>query len=304
MSKKVLIIGGSSFTGRVFCIQMSKNSDYELHVVNRGQFPLNLEGVKEYKSDRHNAMMIARMLPKEPFEVMIDFCAYNPGESSSILGALKGRIKHYIVFSTVSVYEPYNHEMKSEGDTIYSKSEGDKVTEYIYNKVLIEQETINTCKAFGIPYTILRPTFIYGPFNYAARESYFIELIARGHVVPVPSDTTSHFNMVYVFDIARILEICIGNEKSFNEIFNLSAPEEITYIFMLESFEKFNGGPYMTKSITVEKVLETNLPLPFPLTEDELYSGKKFADTFDFTYTPFAEGMERTFKIFYSLFTT
>ena len=62
MSKKVLVIGGSAFTGRVFCIQMSKNEDYELHVVNRGQFPLNLKGVKEYKCDRHSPRMVADWL--------------------------------------------------------------------------------------------------------------------------------------------------------------------------------------------------------------------------------------------------
>jgi nucleoside-diphosphate-sugar epimerase len=108
--------------------------------------------------------------------------------------------------------------------------------------------------------------------------------------------------MVYVFDIARALELCIGSEKAYNEIFNLSAPDEVTYSVLLEAFEKFNNGPFMTKPVTVEEVLDENIPLPFPMTEDMLYSGRKFADTFDFTYTPFLEGMEKTYKIFYSLF--
>jgi nucleoside-diphosphate-sugar epimerase len=303
MSKKVLVIGGSAFTGRVFSIQMSKNEDCELHVVNRGQFPLNLKGVKEYKCDRHNPRLIARLLPSDIiFDVMIDFPAYNPGEVSSLLDALKGRIKQYIVFSTASVYEPFDNQVKKEGDPVVTKSEGDRVSDYIYNKILLERETVATCKSLGIPYTIMRPTFIYGPFSYSARESYFVEMIARGHVVPVPVDATSRFNMVYVFDIARALELCIGNEKAYDEIFNLSAPEEITYSVLLEAFEKFNGGPFMTKPVTVEEVLDENIPLPFPLTEDMLYSGQKFADAFDFTYTPFMEGMEKTYKIFYSLF--
>lgn len=303
MSKKVLVIGGSAFTGRVFCIQMSKNEDYELHVVNRGQFPLNLKGVKEYKCDRHNPRMVARLLPADViFDVMIDFPAYNPGDVSSILEALAGRVRQYIVFSTASVYEPYDHKIKKEGDPVVTKSEGDRVSDYIYNKILLEQETIRTCKALGIPFTIMRPTFIYGPFNYSSRESYFIELIARGHVVPVPVDATARFSMVYVFDIARALELCIGNEKAYNEIFNLSAPEEITYSMLLEAFEQFNGGPFMTRPVTVEEVLDENIPMPFPMTEDVLYSGRKFAETFDFSYTPFMEGMEKTFKIFYSLF--
>lgn len=303
MSKKVLVIGGSAFTGRIFSIQMSKNENYELHVVNRGQFPLNLKGVKEYKCDRHSPRMIARLLPADiTFDVVIDFPAYNPGEVSSLLEALRGRVKQYIVFSTASVYEPYDRQIKKEGDPVVTKSEGDRVSNYIYNKILLEQETSTTCKNLNIPYTIMRPTFIYGPFNYSGRESYFVELIARGHVVPVPVDATARFNMIYVFDIARALELCIGNEKAYNEVFNLSAPEEITYAALLEAFEKFNGGPFMTRPVTVEEVLDENIPLPFPLTEDELFSGQKFADTFDFSYTPFEEGMEKTFKIFYSLF--
>lgn len=302
MSKSILVIGGSAFTGRIFSIQISKNDDYQLHVVNRGQFPLNLKNVKEYKCDRHSPRMVARLLPDITFDVMIDFCAYNPGEVSSLLDALKGRIKQYIVISTASVYEPYAHEVKAEDDPVITKSDGDRVSDYIYNKILMEQETARACEALGIPYTIFRPTFIYGPFNYSARESYFVELIARGHVVPVPRDATARFNMVYVFDIARALELCIGNEKSYNQIFNLSAPDEITYPILLEAFEKFNGGPFMTRPVTVEEVLDENIPLPFPLTEDEIFSGQKFNDTFEFTYTPFLEGMEKTYKIFYSLF--
>ncbi len=302
MSKSILVIGGSMFTGRIFSIQISKNEDYQLHVVNRGQFPLNLKNVKEYKCDRHSPRMVARLLPDITFDVLIDFCAYNPGEVSSLLEALKGRIKQYIVISSASIYEPYDHQIKNEDDPLVVGSVGDRTSDYIYNKILVEQETVKTCQSLGIPYTIFRPTFIYGPFNYSSRESYFVELISRGHVVPVPTDSTARFNMVYVFDVARALELCIGNEKAYNEIFNLSAPEEITYSILLEAFEIFNGGPFMTKPVTVEEVLDNNIPLPFPLTEDELFSGKKFADTFEFSYTPWLEGMEKTYKIFYSLF--
>jgi hypothetical protein len=138
MSKKILAIGGSAFTGRVFSIQMSKNRDFELHVVNRGQFPLHLETVKEYKSDRHSPIMIKHLLPKIEFDAMVDFCAYAPGDASSLLELLKGRIKHYILFSTASVYEPVDHGLKTEADPVVTSSEGDR-TSIIFNKVLLEQ---------------------------------------------------------------------------------------------------------------------------------------------------------------------
>ncbi len=304
MSKKILAIGGSMFAGRVFSIQMSKKDDVELHVVNRGQFPLNLENVKEFKSDRHSPPLIDRLLPKDiEYDACVDFCAYEPGDITSLLNVLKSRIKQYIVFSTASVYERYDHTVKHEGDPVIMTTDGDRVSDYIYKKVQLEHETIAVCKAAGIPYTILRPTFIYGPFNYAPRETYFVELIARGHVVPVPTDATAKFNMVYVFDVARAVELCIGDSRAHNEIFNLAAPLEITYPIMLEAFEQFNGGPFMTRPVTVDEVFEQNIPLPFPLTEDELFSGQKFADTFEFEYTSFMEGMEKTYKLLYSLFT-
>jgi 2'-hydroxyisoflavone reductase len=300
--KNILVIGGSAFVGRVFSIQISKNEENELHVVNRGNFPLNLKNVKQYKCDRHSPRMIAHLVPKMTFDVLIDFCAYNPGEIKSVLEALKGRFAQYIMISTASVYEPYDHKIKKEGDTVVSQTGGDRVSDYIYKKLQLEQETIDTCKKMNIPYTIFRPTFIYGPFNYSARESYFVELIARGHIVPVPINATAHFNMVYVFDVARALELCIGNEKAYNQIFNISAPEEVTYDLLINSFEQYNGSPFDKREVTVEEVLEQNIPLPFPLTEDELYDGGKLAKALDFAYTPFEVGMEKTYKIFYSLF--
>jgi nucleoside-diphosphate-sugar epimerase len=303
MSTSILVIGGSAFVGRIFSLHISKKENFDLHVVNRGNFPLNLKNVKEYKCDRHTPVMLPRLLPADvTFDAVIDFCAYNPGEVASLLEVLKGRFKQYIVISTVSVYEPRDHAVKFESDPIVSKSEGGRVSDYIYNKVLVEQETVATCKKLGVPYTIFRPTFIYGPFNYSQRESWFVELIARGNVVPVPVDATARWNMVYAVDIARALELCAGNEKAFNAIFNLSAPEEITYAMLLESFENFNGGPFMSRPVTLDEVIDENIPLPFPLTEDELYSGKKLSDTFDFTYTPYMEGMGKTYGIFYSLF--
>jgi 2'-hydroxyisoflavone reductase len=300
--KKILVIGGSAFAGRVFSIQMSKKDHMELHVVNRGQFPLNLPSVKEYKCDRHNPRMLARIVPEGPYDAVVDFCAHTAGEVSSLLDALRGRFSHYIMFSCASVYEPYGDKAKKEDDPLVTSSQGDPISDQIYNKILLEQETIATCKSLGVPYTIFRPTFIYGPFTRSGRESHYVELIARGHVVPVPTDATSRFQLVYVFDIARALEISIGDERAFNQIFNLSAPEEITHGKLLEAFEEFNGGPFMSRPVTVEEILDENIPNPFPLTENELFSGEKFAETFEFTYTPFMEGMEKTFKIFYSLF--
>ena len=305
MSKNVLVIGGSAFTGRVFSIKASRSENFDLHVVNRGQFPLGLERVTEYKCDRHSPRMIARLVPDIKYDALIDFCAYKPGEIKSVIDALGSRIGQYIFFSTASVYEPAGEQLITErGRTVSAVGSKGAVDEYILNKLALEKELIEACENVGIKYTIFRPTFIFGPFNYAPRESFFIELIARKHVVPIPTDSTSHFCFVYVMDIAEILMKSIGNKKTFDQIFNLSGKEDVTYAQLISDFERYNGGPFDSRVVTVKEAVDESIPLPFPLTETILYNGEKIEKALDFEYTSFSEGMEKTFQVFYSLFTT
>ena len=304
LMKNVLVIGGSFFTGRVFSIQASKSGSFDLHVVNRGNFPMDLERVAQYKCNRHSPRMLARLVPDISYDALIDFCAYEPGDIKSIIDVLGDRIKQYIFFSTASVYAQ-SEEFLNEGAPLLDipDSDGDPAIEYVRKKLELERELIEACEYAGVEYTILRPAFIYGPFNYAPRESYFIELIAKKYVVPVPIDAPARFNFVYVLDVAEALMACIGDERAYGEIFNLASDEVIMYQQLMSDFERYNNGPFETREVTVAQVEKENIQLPFPLVASTLYSGEKLARTFDFHYTPFTEGMEKTFKIFYSIYT-
>ena len=303
--KNVLVIGGSVFTGRVFSILASRSGDFNIHVVNRGNHPLDLERVTQYKCDRHDPGMIARLIPDISYDALVDFCAYNPGEIESIIRATDNRIKQYIFFSTASVYIP-SEGFLTESAPIFDASvhSFDVVDDYINKKIDLERELIEACAGAGIKYTILRPTFIYGPFNYAPRESFFIELIAKKQPVPVPADASARFNFVYVMDIADALMRCIGNEKAYNEIFNLAGPEAVSYQRLISEFERCNGGLFETRDVTIAQVDDEMIPLPFPLTGDTLVDGGKFAQAFEFAYTPISEGLEKTYRIFHTLYTT
>lgn len=294
------------FAGRVFSILASRTDEFELHVVNRGRFPLGkLQNVTEYKCDRHSYRMFERIVPQLEFDAVVDFCAYNPGEAKRVVEAFSSRVRQYILFSTASVYDASLRKIKVETDPLAeADSFEDKVGEYVSGKIALERELKSAAEKSGIAYTILRPTFIYGPFNYAPREPWYIELIARKHTVPVPVDATANFNFVFVKDIARALMTMIGDERAYNEIFNLAGPEVITYTRLMGDFERYNGGSFETREVTVAESYEECIPFPFPLTEDDVTNGEKFAHTFDFKYTPFSEGMESTFRTFYSLYTS
>ena len=302
--KDVLVIGGSFFTGRVFSIQASKSGNFNLHVVNRGNFPMDLERVTQYKCNRHSPRMMARLVPDIKYDALVDFCAYEPGDIKSVIDLLGGRIKQYIFFSTASVYAQSEDSLDENAPMIdLPEDSGDPALEYVSKKIKLEQELAEACKSAGIEYTILRPAFIYGPFNYAPRESFFIELIAKKYAVPVPVDAKARFNFVYVLDIAEALMKCIGDRRAYGGIFNMAGVETITYPQLISDFERYNNGPFETREVTVAQAEEEKIQLPFPLNDSILYNGEKLARTFDFQYTPFTEGMEKTFKIFYSIYT-
>jgi len=94
----------------------------------------------------------------------------------------------------------------------------------------------------------------------------------------------------------------VGDERSYGKIFNIAQPIKVTYNRLFSDFERYNGGAFATKEVTVDEIARENYYMPFPLTEDNLIDGKLFSDTFNFVFTPFSEGMESTFKTISSLY--
>ena len=303
MAKKVLVIGGSYFVGRVFTILCNREpGEWELHVVNRGTQPLNYDCVTQYVCDRHDPERMAQILPDIEFDAVVDFCAYFKGEISPIVEKLHDRIKQYIFVSTASVYINDDHAIRKEGDPILYESDDDMVAQYICGKSQLEKELTETCGKYGIPYTIARPAFIYGPFNYAPRESWYIEKIATGKAVVYPVDADARFNFVYVVDVAEALRIFVGDERAFNEIFNISSNEVITNERFLSQLMHCHGKQFELLESTVDEVLEKRIAVPWPLTDDELYDGSKLEEVFGFHYTPFPEGMQKAYRAFMNVY--
>jgi nucleoside-diphosphate-sugar epimerase len=126
-------------------------------------------------------------------------------------------------------------------------------------------------------------------------------MIIRGQAVPVPIDATAGFNFVYVRDAARAVSTVIGDERAFGATFNLAQSERVTYNRLLSDLERISGGAFETREMTVDEIEREQIIMPFPLTTDDFTDGTLFARTFDFSYTPFSDGLEETFQAQLSL---
>lgn len=297
MKKRILVLGGSYFIGRVFAIMADNSGQYDLSVINRGRFPLKRPSVREYVFDRHDGALRAALENEEPWDALVDFCAYEEGDGG-IIPLLKDKIGQYIGIGSCAVFAS-SRELRNEASPFLTGSPQNPEEEYAFKKMRLEGEIRDICVSLGMPYTILRPCFVFGPFNYAPRESFYFRLILEGAAAPHPFESRSEFSFVYVRDIARAIMESAGNAAAYNRSFNLAGPERVNYRILLKTLRSLAGeNSFPVEEITTARVYEQNIPLPFPLDQNELFDGSMAEKVLGLRYTGFAEGMAEAFSVF------
>ena len=109
--------------------------------------------------------------------------------------------------------------------------------EYSETKMLAELGVINICEG-KIPYTILRPSYVYGKED--VRRTALYRSIKKKHFV-LTTNGNAYIQPTYVSDIVDGFVLSILNEKAYNEIFNLGG-EECTAKEYLECIAKTAGS--------------------------------------------------------------
>jgi nucleoside-diphosphate-sugar epimerase len=297
---KILVIGGSYFYGRVFVMVASEK--HEITVFNRGTYSMEAYGVKQITGDRHDADSLRSCA--DDYDVVVDFCAYEPGDVRSVLEQLTGRVKQYILISTVDVYQRGTGTVKTEDTAFEYSSLPGEAGDYIAGKIALEEEIRQECGRFNIPYTVLRPAILYGPYNYAPRESVYIQMLLRNQALPQFTDADGRFQFVYVKDAAGAVSACIGNEKTYGQAYNLCQDESVTYEDFFAALKKAAesdlGDDFQEVPLSVEEAVAQGVPVPFPATEaeTELCNNEKSKRELGIVYTDFGEGMRKTYNAF------
>ena len=299
--KNILIIGGSYFVGRVFVEELQNHSEYDIYMLNRGNRPLKLKGVKELVCDRHDTVTLPQVVPSLEWHAVVDFCAYEPGDVAMLLQSLPGSVQQYIYISTATIYQNLlTLPMKEDAPKLTGPLPGPD-GDYAYKKWLTELKLGEICEEKDIAHVSLRPAFIYGKYNYAPRESYFFNLIARDETIILPSPPQTLFSMVSVWDVARICIACLGNNKVFNNAYNVCAEELISYDRLIEVLEVVTHRKFNVRRQPVRIIDAQRIPLPFPLEEQLVYSGSLLQETLSYRYMSFEQGMTRTYNWFFKV---
>ena len=307
--KSILAIGGSQFAGRVFSIYASRRPDeFSLSVLNRGRYPLNRPQIAEYACDRNDTDRMRSLIGGQHFDAVVDFCAYEAGQVEALERAAID-CSHYILISTANVCEPLaappatsgiarnapqERKLASEPSIRANAALPDPVKDYIIGKLAAEREA----RALPWPTTILRPAFIYGPFDYSNRMAFYFKGIKYGQEMAFPSDSTARFSASYVKDFANMLLAMVGNERVFGRTFNVAHPEPIDWNAFEAALTMLDERPQNHAYYSTAQILEQNMPIPFPVDTDESYPSNELVELLGLPLTPFETGLRETWDIF------
>lgn len=297
---RILVIGGSYFYGRVFLMQLPKG--HEVTVLNRGTYSMEEFGVKQVTGDR-NDKAVLRTITGD-YDVIVDFCAYQPGQVKTVLEGLCGHVSQYILISTVDVYERGSGDKKSEEYPYETRQLAGDAGEYIAGKVALEQELKVECGKRNMAYTIFRPAILFGPYNYAPRESMFIRLMVTQHILVHITDAAGQFQLVYVKDAANAIVASLLKETCYYQAYNLCDDGVYDYDALYQLLNEVKEDDVQELCMTAAQAEEQGLPLPFPVRaeETELCTNEKGKREIGITYTDIHEAMGKTYRAFKTVY--
>ena len=183
-SLRILILGGTGFIGP-YQVKYAVERGHKITLFNRGKTNADLfPDIPRLIGDR-NLPDGHKALSTGEWDVVIDNPTANPKWVRDAGKALKGRTKHYIFVSTISVFSDSSKPVDENGP-LNTPSDIEATfdpSKYGSNKVRSEQEATTQ---FGNNVTIVRPGLIVGPGDLSDRFSYWPVRIDRGGEILAP----------------------------------------------------------------------------------------------------------------------
>jgi UDP-glucose 4-epimerase len=215
---RILIMGGTRFIG-VYLTQLLVASGHEVVLFNRGNraAPV-LQGVEQIIGDRTDTTQLKVKLAQESFDVIFDNNGRELADTQPLAEIFQDRVQHFVYMSSAGVYLQSDQLPHLEGDAVDPRS-----------RHWGKYETEAYLTQSGLPFTSIRPTYIYGPRNYNELESWFFDRLVRDRPIPIPGNGLHITQLGHVQDLARAMTQVLGNDKAIRQIYNISGDRFVTF---------------------------------------------------------------------------
>ena len=214
---RILIMGGTRFIG-VYLTKALVEQGHEVVLFNRGKKNAPIEGIQQIHGDRQDIGQLKEKLGEEQFDVIYDNNGRELSDTKPLVELFRDRVKQFVYVSSAGVYLKSDQMPHVEGDAVdpNSRHKGKFETE-VY---LAES---------GIPWTAIRPVYIYGPQNYNPLEAWFFDRIVRDRVIPIPGNGLHFTQFGHVQDLASAMVAVLGNPQAIGQIYNISGDRYVTF---------------------------------------------------------------------------
>jgi len=197
-----------------------------LNLLRQANVPVHLQDAREYHA-------LSNVLEDIRPEVVVQLAAVSHAGRSNkdpystfdhslrtlenALDYSRGNIEHFVFFSSSMVYGDFH------GNTVTEETVCNPFGIYGALKFAGEKMVIAYNQVFDLPYTIVRPSALYGERCVSRRVAQiFIENALQGAEVIVYGDGSDALDFTYIGDLVHGLEKVIESKDSRNETFNLT----------------------------------------------------------------------------------
>ena len=233
---KILMVGGTG----VLSSAVAKEAlckGLEVTMINRGNRRKNMpQGVELIVSDKDNHERISHLLKGRQFDAVMDFLCYNEQELERSFSFYSQITKQYFFISSAAVY---NNSIIGPCRENHPKIQ--PLWSYSVNKWKSEEKLMALAMGTDVNYTIVRPMVTYDdtriPYGIAPLYGFhwtIIERILHDKPIITWNQGANRCNMMRVEDFAVAFVGLIGNEKAYNEAFNICGDEAPSFKEVLD----------------------------------------------------------------------
>lgn len=223
-----------------------------LDLLNEAEIPMHIVDIRDYQ-------MIGRLIGTLNPDAVVHLAAvahanvankdpYSTFDHSlrtleNTLDSVRATKTHFVYFSSSMVYGNFLDGMVTE-DT-----QCDPIGIYGALKFAGEKMVIAYNQVFDLPYTIVRPSALYGERCVSRRVGQvFIENALQGLELKVAGDGSDRLDFTYIDDVVNGVVAILGNTNSRNQIFNMTYGSSRSIADMVEILRAHVPGIVVTNT--------------------------------------------------------
>jgi nucleoside-diphosphate-sugar epimerase len=197
---------------------------------------LSVEGIPLHVLDARDYSALARTLGAVKPQVIVHLAAVSHANRSNkdpystfdhslrtlenALDSARGTTEHFIYFSSSMVYGNF------PGSIVTEETPCDPLGIYGALKFAGEKLVIAYRQVFGLEYTIIRPSALYGERCVSRRVGQvFVENALRDRPLSVSGDGSERLDFTYIDDVVNGILRVIENQKARDQVFNMTFGE-------------------------------------------------------------------------------